>query len=114
MSAFLGFKHVYNLALRRTRDTQQSSRSYLIPYIFLFAVIMLAGLHGTSIFKVFIIVSINYAIAKTTKGSKLNPFLTWVFNGVILFANEQNEGYRYAVLHPSLEILACSCFFITK
>lgn len=95
------------MALRRTHDTQQYSRSYIIPYLFVFAVLMLAGLHGTSILKVFTIVSLNYAIAKYTKGSKLNPLLTWIFNGIILFANEQNEGYRYAVLHPSLEILAC-------
>ncbi|EPS93672.1 hypothetical protein FOMPIDRAFT_1033595 [Fomitopsis schrenkii] len=105
ISAFLGLKHVYNMALRRTHDTQQYSRSYIIPYLFVFAVLMLAGLHGTSILKVFTIVSLNYAIAKYTKGSKLNPLLTWIFNGIILFANEQNEGYRYAVLHPSLEIL---------
>ena len=96
------------MALRRARDTRQSNRSHLIPYILIFAVLMLAGLHGTSVFKVFIIVSINYAIAKTTKGSKLNPLLTWVFNGAVLFANEWNEGYRYAVLHPSLEILVCA------
>ncbi|KAI0729251.1 MBOAT-domain-containing protein [Fomitopsis betulina] len=105
ISAFLGLKNIYNVALRRARHTQESGRSYIIPYLFVFAVLMLAGLHGTSILKVFVIVSINYAIAKKTKGSKLNPLLTWIFNGIILFANERNEGYRYAVLHPSLEIL---------
>ncbi|TFY56821.1 hypothetical protein EVJ58_g7407 [Rhodofomes roseus] len=64
---------------------------------------MLAGLHGASVLKVLLILTGNYAIAKVTKGSKLNPLLTWIFNGVVLFANERNEGYRFAALHPSLE-----------
>ncbi|KAH9930065.1 MBOAT-domain-containing protein [Fomitopsis serialis] len=104
-SAFIGLKHLYTIVLRRSRDTQQTSRSYLIPYLFTFSLLMLAGLHGTSMFKILLIVSGNYAIAKLAKGSKLNPLLTWVFNAAVLFANEQNEGYRFGALHPSLEYL---------
>jgi hypothetical protein len=66
---------------------------------------MLSGLHGTSIIKIFTILAANFAIAKFGCGQKWAPFVTWIFNGAILFANEWNSGYTFATLHPSLEML---------
>jgi hypothetical protein len=66
---------------------------------------MLLGLHGTSIIKIFAILAANFAIAKFGRGQKWAPLATWVFNGAVLFANEWNSGYRFAALHPSLEVL---------
>ena len=63
---------------------------------------MLFGLHGTSAFKVLLILSLNYAIAKTAKGSKFGPIATWIVNAAILFANERYSGYRYGDIFPAL------------
>lgn len=75
----------------------------------MFAAIYLVGLHGTSIFKIISILSANYWIAKASRGSRTGPLLTWIFNGLILFANETYGGYQYASFHPSLEVLVRSC-----
>lgn len=69
---------------------------------------MLVALHGTSVIKMFIIFVLNYYIAKCFGGSMLNPLLTWIFNGAVLFANEIYEGYRFASLHPTLALLVCN------
>ncbi|KDQ59021.1 hypothetical protein JAAARDRAFT_33744 [Jaapia argillacea MUCL 33604] len=78
-----------------------------IPFLLTFSIVMLLALHGTSIIKVLIILSINYAIAKSFGQShpKLAPLLTWVVNMGVLFANEWNSGYKFASLHTSLEVL---------
>ncbi|KAH6901244.1 glycerol transporter [Coprinopsis sp. MPI-PUGE-AT-0042] len=47
------------------------------------------------------ILTANYLIAKTWKGSPLTPLLTWVFNGGVLFANEVYHGYRFGHIIPS-------------
>jgi hypothetical protein len=39
----------------------------------------------------------------------MGPLLTWIFNVLILFANETYGGYRYASFHPSLEVLVRHC-----
>ena len=66
---------------------------------------MLFGLHGTSALKILIIISINYLISRYSGGSAISPFFLWVFNTLVLFANETYSGYRFASLHPSLEFM---------
>ena len=61
---------------------------------------MLLGLHGASALKVYAILSVNYAIAKACRGSKAGPVLTWIFNALVLYANEKNSGHRFEQLHP--------------
>lgn len=60
-----------------------------------FACIYLLALHGASSLKVFVILYINYALAKRLPQSYV-PLATWVFNIGILFANEFCKGYPYA------------------
>ncbi|ORY15817.1 glycerol:H+ symporter-like protein [Clohesyomyces aquaticus] len=60
-----------------------------------FAVLFIGALHGTSAFKIFAILYINYCIAKKVPRSYV-PAVTWVFNIGMLFANELNRGYSYA------------------
>ena len=67
--------------------------------------LMLLVLHGASAFKIIIIMTLNYGIAKISGGSRATPVLTWVFNGLVLFANEKNAGYHFTNLHPALEFL---------
>jgi protein-cysteine N-palmitoyltransferase HHAT len=66
---------------------------------------MLGALHGTSILKVLLILSLNYALAKATAGTRLCVPVTWLFNGCVLLANEWYEGYKFANLHPGLSLL---------
>lgn len=61
---------------------------------FTFAIIFLAALHGFSMFKVIVILWINYNIA-TRLPRRLVPATTWVFNIATLFANEICQGYHY-------------------
>ena len=58
---------------------------------------MLTILHGASVLKVLILlVSLNYALAKATGGTRLAIPVTWIFNGGVLLANEWFEGYPFA------------------
>lgn len=66
---------------------------------------MLLGLHGASALKILIIISINYLISRYSGGSAIGPFFLWVFNGLVLFANETYSGYRFDSLHSSLQFL---------
>ena len=66
---------------------------------------MLFGLHGTSALKILIIISINYLISRYAGGSVVSPPFLWVFNALVLFANETYSGYRFASLHSSLEFM---------
>ncbi|KAG9004573.1 glycerol transporter [Tulasnella sp. JGI-2019a] len=76
-----------------------------VPFTAVFSLLMLIGLHGSSSIKIVIILAINYGIAKALKGSPAAPFATWCFNMVILFMNELHDGYKFAAIHPGLEIL---------
>jgi hypothetical protein len=81
--------------------------SILSPSVwpFLSSCSLACRLHGASVLKIFVILCLNYSIAKICKGSKLGPVLIWIFNGAVLFANERNSGYRFGKFHPSLELL---------
>lgn len=80
-----------------------------IPFLATVSIIMIMFLHGTSIIKIMIILTINYLIAKLTCSSKkpkaLGPILTWVFNISVLYLNEVHSGYEFNRLHRALAIL---------
>ncbi|ROV94297.1 hypothetical protein VMCG_08667 [Cytospora schulzeri] len=59
-----------------------------------FAMIFLAALHGFSVFKVLVILFLNYNVA-TRLPTRFIPYATWTFNIATLFANEMCTGYRY-------------------
>lgn len=102
---FIALKYIYTRSALRSALSIPSDKLYLIPFFLLFSALYLTGLHGTSIFKILFILTANYWIAKTSRGSRMGPLLTWIFNVLILFANEIYSGYRYASFHPSLEVL---------
>jgi len=81
------------------------NKLFLMPVTLFFAVLFLIGLHGTSVIKILIILTINYIIAKSCRGSRWGPTFTWVFNALVLFANERYNGYRYGELLPALHLL---------
>ena len=81
------------------------NKLFLLPVTLCFAALFLIGLHGASIIKILIILTINYTIAKSCRGSRWGPTFTWVFNALVLFANERYSGYRYGELLPALSLL---------
>jgi protein-cysteine N-palmitoyltransferase HHAT len=76
-----------------------------LSFDFYFALILIAALHGFSALKVFLILYINYKLAKSVPPQYLTA-VTWTFNIAILFANEYGRGYSYAsvalFLSPSI------------
>ncbi|KAL0578918.1 glycerol transporter [Marasmius crinis-equi] len=91
-----------------TRALALSSRLdnlHLVPFNLVCSLLFLSGLHGTSILKIILILTVNFAIAKACKASKFGPVLTWVFNVLVLYMNDRYHGYRFGDILPSLEIL---------
>lgn len=105
VAVFLGLKWIYLRAYQHLTPRHANDRLNLIPFLLIFSVIMLIALHGTSTVKLAIILSMNYAIAKSCKGSKLGPLFTWLFNAAVLIANEMNGGYRFSSIHSSMQFL---------
>jgi len=98
---------VVHVSLRRVVDkvfpaNQADPSSLLSHRVYFdlgFALCFLVGVHGFSILKIFIILSLNYTIAKSMGGSKALPAVTWLFNIGVLFLNEWFDGYRFAHIH---------------
>lgn len=60
-----------------------------------FSMLFLLALHGFSAFKILIILYVNYSLATKLRREYV-PWVTWIFNIGILFANELGQGYPYA------------------
>ncbi|KAI9629437.1 hypothetical protein KEM48_012906 [Puccinia striiformis f. sp. tritici PST-130] len=70
--------------------------------------VILTALHGTSVIKILVIVSLNYLISRLSFSSPLNRLpsvLIWTTNLIILFANDYWDGYRFSHLSNSLGFL---------
>ncbi|KAG9236428.1 glycerol:H+ symporter-like protein [Amylocarpus encephaloides] len=59
-----------------------------------FALVFLSALHGFSVFKILIILYMNYFMVTNIPRSYL-PAATWIFNIALLFANELSDGYQF-------------------
>lgn len=57
----------------------------------------IAALNGFSTFKILLILFINFKIGTALPRSAI-PAATWVFNIVILFANELGRGYPFTTM----------------
>jgi hypothetical protein len=68
------------------------------------ALIFLVALHGFSVFKILVILYMNFNIA-TRVPRKYIPVATWVFNIGTLFANELSDGYKFAKIAAYLSPL---------
>ena len=98
---------VVHVSLRRVVDKlfpanradPSSLLSHRVYFDLFFALCFLIGVHGFSTLKIFVILSLNYMIAKSMGGSKALPAVTWIFNIGFLFLNEYFDGYRFAHIH---------------
>ncbi|KAG2185158.1 hypothetical protein INT44_001948 [Umbelopsis vinacea] len=103
---YLVLSHIYQRFCCPSMPMKHPHQSlYRTYFILAAALIYIATTNGTSIFKVLTIATINYGIAKLTKGSYLNPLLTWSWNLLVLFANEWNDGYRFKQIGESFAFL---------
>lgn len=60
-----------------------------------FALVFLSALHGFSVFKVLLILYLNFVIATRLPRAYI-PAATWIFNISTLFSNELSAGYPFA------------------
>lgn len=69
--------------------------------------LILTALHGTSVIKILLIVGSNYLISRRllVKSTRISSSLIWLFNLIILFANDYWDGYRFRHLSASLAFL---------
>ena len=80
----------------RRQSTEADDRlDRRVSFDLYFAVVYMFALHGSSAFKVFLIIYINFTLATALKREYV-PVATWVFNIGVLFANEIFKGYPYA------------------
>jgi len=82
-----------------------NNKLFLIPANVVLSTIMVIALHGSSSLKIFIIMAINFIIAKKCRASLLGPLLTWLFNALALFSNELYHGYQFGQVLPGLSAL---------
>lgn len=81
-----------------SKTVEASSRSSFdqrLRFDVVFSVLFIFALHGFSAPKIGVILSINYLLATRLPREHI-PVATWIFNVGILFANELNQGYKYA------------------
>ncbi|KAI0998853.1 hypothetical protein K3495_g9342 [Podosphaera aphanis] len=101
-------RRLYNL-MRYTRKPLESNRNsqkhqeidgdlrleQRVSFDILFTLVFLTFLHGFSAVKIIIILYANYNLAVSLP-RKFVPAMTWIFNILILFANELCNGYKFA------------------
>ena len=80
------------LTAEAAADARQEQR---ISFDLWFAAAFIIAVHGTSAIKIFVILYANYKIAKNIPKSYL-PWITWLFNVGLLFANEYFDGYHFS------------------
>ena len=77
-------------------DSEANSRfDGRVSFDLYFALVYLFALHGSSAFKVLLILYVNFMLATRLRYYYV-PIATWTFNIGILFANELCRGYPYA------------------
>ncbi len=73
-----------------------------IKFDFVFALLFLFGAHGFNCFRILLLLSVNFAIAKFCRGSTLGYVLTWSYGISTLFINDYFRKLTYTSIHPSL------------
>lgn len=104
--AYLILSHLYRIFLVPNPPAKLPSQPLRRTYFFLtFSLIFLYVLFGNGLIKILIILSFNFLIPITLKGSKLNPIVTWLFNLAVLFINENYDGYKFEWFNENLAFL---------
>lgn len=97
--------------LPKPTTTAPPSISSRTTFILCFAIPLITLLHGTSIIKIFALLTINYAVSRlATRVRNRNmvrivPILCWALNLGLLFGNELSNGYTFGSISPQLAFL---------
>lgn len=86
------------LSKEQAGDNRMKQRT---TFDFIFALIFLLALHGSSSLKVLTILFLNYKVAKTLP-RRFVPPATWIFNILVLLGNEIFKGYKYRNMAAAL------------
>jgi hypothetical protein len=86
---YLIASHIYRRATQHWHPMRQTY------FYFVASALVVTALHGTSVIKIFVIVTTSFMIGQLAGSSAWNPFLTWTFNLGVLFANEYYKGYKF-------------------
>ncbi|KAK5400786.1 glycerol transporter [Exophiala xenobiotica] len=92
----------------KTKPGNQAAECRLrrrLSFDFWSALVYITALNGSSVLKILLILFINFKIATAFPRNSI-PVVTWIFNIVILFANELAQGYRYSALGNALSPFA--------
>ncbi|KAI7903660.1 MBOAT, membrane-bound O-acyltransferase family-domain-containing protein [Cokeromyces recurvatus] len=95
---YLLLSRLYHHVLIKKQKRQTNSDSSVrlkASFHVLTSLIILTALHGTSLIKIWIIITTSYLLGRLGHDTKWNPFLTWLFNLLILFLNEYFGGYSF-------------------
>jgi hypothetical protein len=68
----------------------------------IFSLCFLAALHGFSIIKLLIVISINYKVTKYFGVTIFAPLFVWTYGISLLFLNDAFAGYRFESISPFL------------
>ncbi|KAI9296225.1 MBOAT-domain-containing protein [Neoconidiobolus thromboides FSU 785] len=72
----------------------------------IFSMVLLFALHGYSMMKLFIFISLNYILGKLSKRNVLNPIFTWVFNiAALLFCNYFSKQVKFEHFFMGLKFM---------
>ena len=78
-------------------------------FILLFSLPLLTLLHGTSLPKMLVILTLNFLISRLAgfggRWMRMAPLVGWAFNLAVLFGNELCEGYKWGSLNAELGFL---------
>ncbi|GAA5898733.1 O-acyltransferase [Sporobolomyces salmoneus] len=105
---YLSLSHFSRRLLNRT------SRPARSRFILLFSLVMLSIFHGTSLLKMLLILYVNWRLARLALNEQNEknlikrewvPYVTWGFNGAILFLNEMYGGYSFGSILSALSWL---------
>ena len=110
MATFFALKYAYTRPIFRG-SSPPTNNLHRVPFYLIFSLLMLIILHGASVLKVLIILSANYVLAWATGGRRFAVPVTWIFNCVVLLANEWYEGYSFASLHSGFAFLVCCAHY---
>lgn len=97
----LATNKLYSL-VSRASSLPNSSR---IAFSAIVSLLVLGGLHGSSMIKILLILSLNYWVTKRLGARAFAPAATWTLNVAVIFLNEIYDGYKFAAIHPSLAFL---------
>lgn len=99
------YNAVFPAQLSRHENKGAANLNQRASFDFIFALLFLTALHGFSVFKVLLILFINYKLG-TALPRKYVPLATWVFNIGVLFANDLCNGYQYRVIASAISPLS--------